>query len=90
MVGTAVLVGGIGALFGVAATRFNDLGGWKEWQPLVGVEALPGFVVVSYLHGASYLGGLLGLICAVVYVRRNIRRTRTAADPTTTSGGLIQ
>jgi hypothetical protein len=79
MVGTAVLVGGIGALFGVGATRFTDLVGWKEWQPLVGVEALPGFVVVSYLHWASYLGGLLGLMCAVVYVRRKIRRTRPPA-----------
>jgi hypothetical protein len=90
MVGTAVLVGAVGALCGVVATRLNDLDGWKDWQRLVGLEALPGFIVVSYLHGASYLGGLLGLICAVVYVRRNLTRTRAAADPTTASGGLIQ
>ena len=55
-----VLVGVVGALIGVAVTRFTDLHEWEEWQQLLHLEDLPAFVVVSFLHWSSYLGGLLG------------------------------
>jgi hypothetical protein len=77
--GTAVLVGVIGGSCGVAVARFQDPREWEEWRQLLHLEDLPAFVVVCYLHGASYLGGLIGLITAVVYVRRCVKQTRAAA-----------
>jgi hypothetical protein len=52
----------------------NGLDGWLEWQDNLGLRDLPAFVLVAYLHGAGYLGGLLGLVCAVVYVRSRLPR----------------
>src|SRR5215467_6172506 len=48
-------------------TNYNA---WEEFIPALGVEDLPSFVRVAYIHNASYLGGLLGLIVAVIYLRR--------------------
>jgi hypothetical protein len=31
---------------------------------------LPSFVRVAYIHNASYLGGLIGLVAAVIYLRQ--------------------
>jgi hypothetical protein len=69
--GMAVLTGAVGAGFGVVAAR-SDLAGWKEVQDALELLDLPAFVIVAYLHAASYIGGLLGLVCAAVYVRRNL------------------
>jgi hypothetical protein len=71
--GVAATGGAIGALLGMAAAR-GDLGTWNSWQELLNLQDLPGFIVVAYLHWASYLSGLLGLVCAAVYVRRNAAR----------------
>src|SRR5262249_17256335 len=70
VVAVAGVVGCLGGLLGTAVAAGSDLGGWKPWQRTLGIQDLPAFVIVAYLHAASYLGGLLGLVCAVVYVRR--------------------
>ena len=69
VVGVAIIVGTLGALLGVIQAN-GDLSGWHVWQEGLSLRDLWSFVVVSYLHGASYLGGLLGLIVAAVYVQR--------------------
>ena len=57
------------------ASRADDLSSWRGWQNHLGLDDLRGFIIVAYLHWASYLGGLLGVIGAVVYVKR-ARRLR--------------
>jgi hypothetical protein len=34
---------------------------------------LRSFVRVAYIHNASYLGGLIGLILAIIYIRKQER-----------------
>jgi hypothetical protein len=76
--GVTAVAGGVGVLLGTAAIR-NCVDAWREWQEVLGLQDLPAFVVVAYLHAAGYLGGVLGLVCAVVYVRRSLpRRTGPA------------
>jgi hypothetical protein len=69
VLGVGASAGLIGALLGMAASR-GDLTDWSEWQRALALRDLPAFVIVAYLHAAGYIGGILGLICAIVYVRR--------------------
>ena len=71
-------VGLAAALLGYAVTQTGDLHDWADVRYDLGVEDLPGFVVVAYLHSGGYLGALLGLIATVVYVRRCLARVRRA------------
>jgi hypothetical protein len=64
---TASLVGfGLGLFRGPSA----DYSVWQDFAQTRGVVDLPSFVRVAYIHNASYLGGLIGLIVALVYLRR--------------------
>jgi hypothetical protein len=74
--GVAAFVGVAGALLGAAVTQGADLSAWRDWQERLGLRDLRAFVIVAYLHAASYLGAGLGLICAVVYVKRNVASAR--------------
>ena len=77
VIGVGATTGLIGALLGVAAIT-GDLSGWAKWKSALSLKDLPEFIIVAYLHAAGYLGGLLGLLIAVVYVRRQlafVRRT---------------
>jgi hypothetical protein len=76
---TAIAIGGIGLMFGVYMGHHTNLSGWRSMQNNLELDDLPSFVVVAYLHWASYLGALLGVISAAVYVRQN--RIRPAAIP---------
>jgi hypothetical protein len=69
------------ALVGYAVTRSGDLRDWADVRYEFGIEDLPNFVVVAYLHAGWYLGALVGLIAAVVYARRCLARSRRAAAP---------
>ena len=52
--------------------------GRKELQPFgvahrresFGVHDLPSFVVVAYIHSATYLGAAIGVVLAILYVHR--------------------
>jgi len=74
--GTAVIIGGAGLLLGTIAVHQSDLQDWKEFKDAFDLQDLPGFVIVAYLHAASYLGALVGVIVAGVYVWRAERRMR--------------
>jgi hypothetical protein len=57
---------GLGILRGPNA----NYSAWKEFVEARGIADLPSFVRVAYVHNASYLGGLIGLILALIYLRR--------------------
>jgi hypothetical protein len=57
-----------------------DLSGWQHLTSRLGVVDLRSFVRVAYVHNASYLGGLLGLILALVNLRRQKRRASSTSD----------
>jgi hypothetical protein len=60
----------VGYLLGVLRTANSDCSGWKDVAVSLGVLDLPSFVRVAYIHNTGYLGGLIGLIVALIYVRR--------------------
>jgi hypothetical protein len=46
---------------------------YKAWEDLasrLAVRDLRSFVRVAYIHNASYLGGLVGLVVAIIHLRR--------------------
>jgi hypothetical protein len=70
----ATIIGfGLGLLRGAKA----DFSAWRGFAETRGVLDLPSFVRVAYIHNASYLGGLIGLIIALVHLRR-LKRTGDA------------
>jgi hypothetical protein len=48
----------------------SDYSAWADFASRLGVLDLPSFVRVAYIHNASYLGGLIGLVTVVIYLRR--------------------
>jgi len=81
MAGVAVIGGIVGALVGVAVTQSGDLSRWEDWRVARDLHDVRSFVIVAYLHAGSYLGGLLGLVCAGVSVRRALRGIRGGSPP---------
>ena len=71
------IFGLIGALLGVVFTSDGDFSGWSEVQQALAIKDLRAFVIVSFLHNAGYLGALVGLVLAIVYVRRYLARSRS-------------
>jgi hypothetical protein len=51
-----------------------DYSHWEELCEYLGVTDAPDFVRVAYIHNASYLGGFVGLIAAIIYLLRLKRR----------------
>ena len=54
---------------------------FSNWEPLassLGVVNVPGFVRVAYIHNASYLGGLVGLIAALIDLK--MLKSKTASS----------
>ena len=60
----------VGFLWGLRLGPDSDLSAWQSFVTTRGVVDLPNFVRVAYIHNASYLGGLIGLIVALLYLRR--------------------
>jgi hypothetical protein len=86
MVGVAACTGFAAALLG-ANVASGDLREWEEWREGLGLYDLRSFVIVAYLHAGSYLGGLLGLVCAGLYVRRALARATLKLDNRRPSNG---
>ncbi len=53
-----------------------DYSSWADFAAAHQVEDVPSFVQVAYIHNAGYLGALIGLTLAIVYVRRVVRIER--------------
>lgn len=84
MLSVAVIAGVVGTFLGVAASR-GDLSGWNDWRRELGLRDVAAFVVVAYMHWASYIGGLLGLVAAVWDARRRRPRPDAPASPSVTA-----
>jgi hypothetical protein len=52
----------------------SDLSVWQGFVTARGIVDLPNFVRVAYIHNASYLGGLLGLIIGLMRLLQLKRR----------------
>ena len=73
ILGVAAVSGVAGVLLGTAAAH-GDVSGWDAWRENLDLTDVRSFVIVAYLHWASYLGAVLGLVLAVMDARR--RRPR--------------
>lgn len=71
--GVTLLGGGAGLLLGYWRTQAS-LEVWSEWQTLLKLTDLRGFVLVAYLHAGSYAGALAGLFVAGGQVLRQTKR----------------
>ncbi len=58
----------LGYVFGIV--HGSDYSAWEHLGSTLGIVNLPGFVRVAYIHNAGYLGALMGLVGAVIYVRK--------------------
>jgi hypothetical protein len=64
----AVAAGAMGYVLGLLHSA--DYSAWEDWKTRLGIVDLPSFVRVAYMHNASYLGGLGGLVVALFCLRR--------------------
>lgn len=64
-----------GSIAGYAFGKLHgpDFSAWEGFSYTFRVVDLPNFVRVAYIHNASYAGGFIGLIAAIIYVRRCCR-----------------
>lgn len=60
----------IGYVYGLWCGPAGDYSAWEEPLGQIGVSDVWRFVRVGYIHNASYLGGVIGLVLALVLVRR--------------------
>ena len=56
--------------YGLSRLRGPDYSSWQDRASTLGILDLSSFVRVAYIHNASYLGGLVGLVVAIIYLRR--------------------
>jgi hypothetical protein len=64
----ALVAGNIGYVLGLL--HGPDYSAWESLASRLGILDLPSFVRVAYIHNASYLGGLIGLVAAIIYLRK--------------------
>ncbi len=63
----------LGALIGYIRAfhfPFNDFLGWEKELTIVELKR---FAVVGYIHNSGLLGGFVGLILAIVFLKRKMR-----------------
>ena len=58
----------------------TDYSAWEEFESTLRIRDLPRFVRVAYIHNASYLGGFIGLVAAIMYLRR-LKNTEQESAP---------
>jgi hypothetical protein len=69
VLGTTAAAGALGAGLGAWAAR-GDVSSWSGWRDALDLRDVPSFVAVAYLHAAGYVGAVVGLVAAIVRVRR--------------------
>jgi len=60
----------VGYLYGITQDPQPDNSGLAALAASLGISQVRDFVRVAYIHNASYLGGLIGLIFALIYTFR--------------------
>ncbi len=71
LIGVAATSGLIGISLGIVLTRGDGVADWNEWRDDLRLDHVRKFAIVAYLHGASYIGAVLGLIVATLYLVRH-------------------
>lgn len=74
MLATAVAFGTLAAFWAPSDTADPRLPAWENPLHTYRVEDVLGFIRVGCIHNASYLGGLVGLIAALLWLRLSRRR----------------
>ncbi len=74
---TGLLAAIVGYLLG--KMHDNDFSYWLPLAKNLGVQDVQSFVTVAYIHNSSYLGGIIGLLISIIYLRREIRIEQGAA-----------
>lgn len=77
ILGSAVLAGITGWL--LAALQPDENSTWTPGIEELGVIEPRSFVTVAYIHNAGYIGGMIGLIAALLLVRRQKMNGKAAA-----------
>lgn len=75
IIGTAVLFGTVAAFLKPAEINEPSMETWKFMLSSFRVTDTAAFLRVGNIHNGSYLGGLIGLITAIIWVRRRIKST---------------
>jgi hypothetical protein len=75
----ALTAAGVGYVLGLLRQSYPDSSGWQEIATNHGIKDLPSFVRVAYIHNASYLGGLVGLVAAIVHLKGRQRADEAIA-----------
>jgi hypothetical protein len=63
----------IGWTLGQSVVATTDLAPWHVFRDSLRLRDLPNFVIVAYIHNATYFGAVLGIIAAIILVRRTRR-----------------
>jgi hypothetical protein len=63
-----------GYVDGLYRIRDPNMSNWIAYRGELGIDDLPAFVRVAYIHNASYIGGLAGLVIALIYLWRVTRK----------------
>ena len=63
------LAGMVGYLYGLWRGPDSDYSAWLPIAKRFQITDIWAFVRVAYIHNASYLGGLIGLIISLIVVR---------------------
>lgn len=79
IVAMALLFGAIASTLPVADINDPSMDGWRQTLEGMPVTDPSAFLRVGNIHNASYFGGLVGLITALIWVRR--RRTSSTDQP---------
>lgn len=82
MILTAVLAALIAAAIAPRTLADSRLPGWEDMLTSFAIEDSLAFILVGYIHNASYLGGLIGLITALLWLR--LTRPTPSVPPLTT------
>jgi hypothetical protein len=77
---SALAATGVGFLAGVVRGPNADYSAWEEVAATAGIIDLAGFVRVAYIHNASYIGALIGLLAAIAWLRRLKPRNREPGE----------
>lgn len=67
---SALAFGFFGFVLGSYRMRGGSLHSWDYWRVTFGIEDLRSFAIVGYIHNCGYLGALLGLVIAMLYLKR--------------------
>ncbi|MDF2376721.1 MAG: hypothetical protein P1U81_10800 [Verrucomicrobiales bacterium] len=63
------LIACLGYLYGQWRRRTGYGSGWLEWMDAMTVQDFDAFMTAGYIHNSSYLGGVVGTLVAIIFLR---------------------